>query len=169
MSLVVSADGGHAGSTRRGAFGAGSVIQGNEGNVKVRKGFTRAAAGLITAGLVPLTLAVPAGAATYAYDGKDSIATGCANDATTKATSHLHSGGDWSRAYGPVPFEFTGGYALIHRNSDGKQYKCTLDDESATTCYTAMVYDKDPITSSAYGFDHDWALRHWVDAWTSPY
>lgn len=95
--------------------------------------------------------------------------TGCANDATTKATSHLHSGGDWSRAYGPVPFEFAGGYALIHRNSDGKQYKCTLDDGSATTCYTAMVYDKDPITSSAYGFDHDWVLRHWVDAWTSPY
>jgi len=157
--------------------------------VTVRTGITRAAIGLITAGLLPLTLAVPAEAANYAYDGKDSIATGCANDATTKATSHLHAGNDWSlayvelrysvkchtawarlsNAYGPVPFEFTGGSALIHRNSDGKQYECGLDDETDTTCYTAMVYDKDPITSSAYGEDHDWHLRHWVSAWTSPY
>jgi len=158
--------------------------------VTVRTGVTRAAIGLLTAGLLPLTVAVPAEATNYAYDGKDPIATGCANDATTKALSHLNSGGDWSEAYvelryslkchtawarlsnayGPDPGNFTGGYALIHRNSDLKQYRCDLVDAvEYTSCYTAMVYDKDPITSSAYGFDHDWKLRHWVGAWTSPY
>ncbi|OXM59476.1 hypothetical protein [Amycolatopsis vastitatis] len=42
----------------------------------VRTGVTRAAIGLLTAGLLPLTLAVPAEATNYAYDGKDPIATG---------------------------------------------------------------------------------------------
>lgn len=155
----------------------------------VRTGFIRTAIGLVTAGLLPLTLAVPAEAATYPYDGRDPIAAGCASDATTKASSHLHAGNDWSvayvelrysvachtawarlsNAYGPVYKTWGGGGALIHRNSDGKEYTCSLDSENDKTCYTAMVYDKDPITSSAYGQDDDWSIDGGVSAWTSPY
>ncbi|MEV0781854.1 hypothetical protein AB0I52_02450 [Streptomyces sp. NPDC050423] len=48
------------------------------------------------------------------------------------------------------------GKVLIVRNSDGKAYSCTnlslRSSLGSYTCYTAMVYDKDPLSSHAEGW-----------------
>jgi hypothetical protein len=160
--------------------------------VTLRGRFLKTAAALVAAGLLPVALAAPAAATDYTYDGKDPISTGCANDAQTMALSHLHTADTsfWSKAYvelrysatchtawarlsnayGPIYASSSGGFAFIHRGTDGKQYSCSLTSQSDTSsCYTAMVYDKDPIRSRAYGEDDDWSYDGNVSAWTAWY
>jgi hypothetical protein len=48
-----------------------------------------------------------------------------------------------------IEFESVPGWARVHRNSDGKEYGCTVQP-GATKCYTAMVNDAN-VTSYAYG------------------
>lgn len=125
--------------------------------------------------VLPTVLAAPvlvallpgsAQAASYSMDGKNPISAGCSGDATTVkrasiGTSTWKLGGvelrysvkchtAWARI---TLSEDVWGKAQIVRSSDGKSYNCTKLTYSSSlgsySCYTAMVYDKDPLSSYA--------------------
>jgi hypothetical protein len=108
-------------------------------------------------------------AATYSMDGKNPISAGCAADSTTMKESYI---GTSSWTLGAIELRYSvkchtawaritlsenaWGKAQIVRNTDGKAYSCTNLSYSTSlgsyTCYTAMVYDKDPLSSYAEGW-----------------
>lgn len=53
------------------------------------------------------------------------------------------SNADWE------PYSQFASFAVIHRNSDGREYRCTVPS-TGTSCYTPMVNDRN-VTSYAYG------------------
>lgn len=128
--------------------------------------------------VLPVVLAAPvlavslpgsAQAATYEMDGKNPISAGCSGDATTVKRSSI---GTSTWTLGAVELRYSvkchtawaritlsedvWGKAQIVRNTDGKSYNCTKLSYNASlgsyTCYTAMVYDKDPLSSYAEGW-----------------
>ncbi|MFF7340618.1 DUF2690 domain-containing protein [Streptomyces sp. NPDC008163] len=128
--------------------------------------------------VLPAVLAAPvlvallpgsAQAATYAMDGKNPISAGCSGDATTVKRALI---GTSSWTLGAIELRYSvkchtawarislsedvWGKAQIVRNSDGKSYNCTKLSYSSSlgtyTCYTAMVYDKDPLSAFAEGW-----------------
>lgn len=127
---------------------------------------------------LPAVLAAPvlvvmgpgsAQASTYALDGKDPISAGCSGDVTTMKRASI---GTSSWTLGAIELRYSvkchtawaritlsedvWGKAQIVRNTDGKAYNCTNLSYNASlgsyTCYTAMVYDKDPLSSYAEGW-----------------
>jgi hypothetical protein len=97
-----------------------------------------------------------------ACDGKDPAAF-CGGDARTVQSLRLggvallelrYSGScraTWARISNApwVDHDTFPSAALIHRNSDGREYSCTVP-LGATSCYTPMVNDAN-VTSYAYG------------------
>lgn len=120
------------------------------------------AAAFATTAAVGLAGTQSASATDYYYDGKNPASTVCANDARTvysktapngelvelRYSNYCHTA--WARlthAHGSTGSNGAWG-AWIHRNTDGKTYACTVPS-TGTSCFTAMVYDKDPLTSYA--------------------
>jgi hypothetical protein len=128
---------------------------------------------LAAAGMGSLVAAAPAQAATSCYaslcTGLNPATTICANDARTVSYKHIYfSGHDlgfielryspgcraaWARLtnyMNHVAFDSHAGYAIVHRNSDGKQYTCYTPVGVNKSCYTKMVGDAG-TTSYALG------------------
>jgi hypothetical protein len=113
-----------------------------------------------------------ASAATYSLDGQSPVTAGCSSDATTAVGGEIKADNGngvigaidlrysvachaaWARVRISVSADLPG-KAEITRTNDGKSYSCTNLTYSSSlglySCYTAMVYDKDPLTSYAYG------------------
>ncbi|MFC8532842.1 DUF2690 domain-containing protein [Streptomyces sp. NPDC057249] len=124
---------------------------------------------VLTAPVLVALLPGSASAATYSMDGKNPISAGCSGDATSVKRAAI---GTSSWTLGAVELRYSvkchtawaritlsedvWGKAQIVRNSDGKSYNCTKLSYSSSlgsyTCYTAMVYDKDPLSSYAEGW-----------------
>ncbi len=131
--------------------------------------------GIVSVFLLSFFFVIPTSFA-YTYDGQNPTSTGCANDATTMRSDNLTDpnqppngipGGTielrysiachtaWARMTFNSNWQNTysgnTNKATIHRNYDGREYSCTVPIGS-NSCYTAMVYDKDPLTSYAKGY-----------------
>jgi hypothetical protein len=117
-----------------------------------------------------LFFVVPTSSA-HSLDGKNPTTAGCSGDATTMRSAKLVTksgvvGGKielrysikchaaWARITlaSDTPNNYSGNSnkAVIHRNTDGKEYSCSVPVKG-TSCYTAMVYDKDPNSAYAKG------------------
>jgi hypothetical protein len=148
--------------------------------------FTRSAAAMAAAvvtGLSLLAIASPASAA--AYDGTDPNSAGCASGAITarKAFDSIDAVDlievdlrysprcktAWARitllGLGPCPSGAPCGYVTVHRNSDGRQYSCSIP-AGAHGCYSPQVNDNG-VTSYATGFANTGGLS--ASATTSSY
>lgn len=133
--------------------------------MRVRTTFARTAAAILMAG-AGLLAGTPAHAAANACsgsacDGKDP-ATYCQGDARTEESVRLgqallelrYSPGcraAWARISnaGYVPQDNFTPFATIHRNSDGREYSCSVP-RGETSCYSRMVNDRN-VTSYAKG------------------
>jgi hypothetical protein len=127
---------------------------------------------VLTTAVLTLGSATSASALSYTNDGKSPESTGCANDAVTKrsAVAANSSNGTtielrwspscrtaWARvtkAHGPIAYSWAGWGAKIVRNNDGKTFTCSVPS-GGSSCYTAMVYDLDPLTSYAEAHGDD--------------
>lgn len=108
--------------------------------------------------MAPLTVTACSGSA---CDGKDP-AIYCQGDARTVQSLYLGqallelryspscraawariSNADWD------PYDEFASLALVHRDSDGREYRCTVPS-AGSSCYTSMVNDAN-VTSYAYG------------------
>ncbi|MEU1181160.1 DUF2690 domain-containing protein [Streptomyces sp. NPDC005820] len=128
-----------------------------------------AATSVLLVAATGVALAPPAGAAADAScygsscEGKDP-ATYCADDAITPSGGAVWLGtaylelryspscrAAWARISraGYNTLDQSTPYAIVHRTSDGREYKCTVAT-SGTGCYTKMVNDID-VTSYAKG------------------
>ncbi len=115
--------------------------------------------------------AKPAAAAAASIDGSDPAGTGCDSGAYTAKSAYAYKGSTplalielrysprclttWARITTMnVPNCVSGvdycGQAFVHRNSDGRQYSCTIRN-GAHGCYTPQVYDSH-VTSYASGY-----------------
>jgi hypothetical protein len=132
-----------------------------------------------------LVAAGPAAAA--AYDGTDPSATGCANSSSTVESKYGKTANGitivfvelryssscrttWARVTtvglpGCKPGVDFCGLAIVHRNSDGKQYTCEIPS-GGIGCYTKQVNDAN-VTSFAQGSADDGAYS--ATAKTSSY
>ena len=124
--------------------------------------------------------ASPASAATY--DGQTAgVGNSCDASATTVKRADISTLGwvelrysstcrtTWARVYsynGYQPSIAYGASALIHRNSDGKQYSCSFSYAGQTYCFTPMVNDSG-VTSYAWG-EIDSGVQ-WYHAQTASY
>jgi hypothetical protein len=129
-----------------------------------------AAALLSLVGVAAMVLATPSSASAAPYDGTDPDATGCSADAITAKSHYIDYNGRrygqiqlrysptcktaWGRIVsmlptGCVPGDKNCGDAIIHRNSDGREYRCVIPS-GARQCYTRQVNDNG-VTSYAEG------------------
>lgn len=135
----------------------------------VKRYLGKALPAVLTAPVLVALLPGSAQAATYSMDGKNPISAGCSGDATTVKRALI---GTSSWTLGAIELRYSvkchtawarislsedvWGKARIVRNSDGKNYNCTKLSYSSSlgayTCYTAMVYDKDPLSAYAEGW-----------------
>lgn len=122
---------------------------------------------------------VPVHAATW--DGVNPRSSSCWNDRRFVQSTHLRYAGSggfappiiylyyspscrttWARLTGgtiPEPGNSSGGYAIIHRNSDGREFRCSVVDATGE-CITPMVNDAN-VTSYAFGFEDAGAWTAW--------
>ncbi|MGR4881665.1 DUF2690 domain-containing protein [Streptomyces sp. LARHCF249] len=124
---------------------------------------------LVAAPLLVAAIPGNAHAASYPLDGQNPSSAGCAADATTKQSAYIGTS-NWTLGVVELRYsvkchtawarirlsENAWGKAQIVRNNDGKAYNCSnlsySDSLGSYTCYTAMVYDKDPLNSFAEGW-----------------
>lgn len=140
-------------------------------------GAVAAALTLATAGLVS---ASPVSAATY--DGQTAgVGNSCDRSAVTVRQADIGTLGwvelrysttcltTWARVYSYNGYQPSVAYdasAVIHRNSDGRQYSCAFSYAGQTYCYTPMVNDNG-VTSYAWG-EIDSGM-YWYEGQTTSY
>lgn len=133
----------------------------------------RFAMALVLAGAsIALMMVAPASAGAAAYDGTDPAATGCSSTAVTIYSKMVgsyayvelrYSRGcrtTWARLFGGYqgePGNCAASYTIIHRDSDGLEYRRTWTSSDNGSIYTRQVNDAN-VTSYAFAsVDYCWA------------